>query len=109
MRYVINDYFDDDTDTQRHVREFEILKGEAPEDFPKFIGVGTIEMQLGPQRVPRQFSANLQAENLDEAFDNFDNIMDQAAESAKRDFEQEMKEAFATQQKEEANKIVIPQ
>jgi len=108
LRYTINNYYSDDDEMQRHVREFVVLKGERPKDFPKFIGIGEIQMQLGPQVIPRQFSANLQAEDLDEAFENFDNIMDQAAEAAKKDFEKEMTEALAEQQKTGVNKIVIP-
>lgn len=101
MRYQTNDYYDDEDGVRRHVREFVILKGTPPEDFPKFIGLGVLEIHYGNHTMPRQFSANLQAETLDDAFTNFDSIMTQAAEVAKKEIGEQMRA--------EASKIVVPE
>lgn len=100
MRYQINDYFDDDGGNRRHVREFVILKGTPAADFPKFIGLGVLEVQHGNHVIPQQFSANLQADTLDEAFENFDPIMSQAAEMTKQKINEQIRA--------EASKIVVP-
>lgn len=112
MRYTINDYFDDEGGIRRHVKEFVVLKGDRPKDFPNYIGVGSIEMQLDSQIIPHQFSANLNAETLDEAFEKFDSIMEEAAKAAtkdlERDLEREMHEYIVSQKRAEATKIIVP-
>lgn len=108
MRYTIKDHYEDDDNNRRHVKEFIIEKGDPPEDFPKFIGIGVIEVSLGTQSIPRQFSANLNAETIDEAFGNFDKIMNEASEVAARQFQEEMMNQMAERRREEASRIVVP-
>ena len=108
MIYTVNDFFNDEGGERRHVKEFVIIDGDPPKDFPKYIGVSVIGAQLGSQIVPRQYSANLHADTLQEAFKNFDEIMEKAGHAALEDFEKEMQERFDQQRKEEASKIVVP-
>ena len=111
MRYTIEDHFEDDDGVRRHVKEFVVTKGEPPADFPKFVGVDVIEVQLGPQIMPRQFSADLNAETLDEAFENFNKVMPKASEAAKKQIEQEMEQRREQQQRQmqqKESRIVLP-
>ena len=106
MIYKMEDYYDDGG---RHVKEFVILEGEKPDDFVRFIGVGAIQAQVGPQLIPRQFKADLEVETVAEAFKIFDEVMEPAAEEAKIEFQKELEEQFTQQRRDEASRIVIPE
>lgn len=102
MIYQVEDYYDD---SHRHVREFVVVKGDKPEEFVRYVGVGMIEIRLGNQSIPRQFNANLESETLEEAFGKFDDIMAEASKEVRKEIEKEMDQ----QRQEEMSKIVIPE
>ena len=102
MIYKIQDYYNKEG---LHVKEFIVVEGETPADFPKYVGVGMMEIELGTgQVIPRQFSVNLESKTISEAFDELPGAMREAGPAAKDRFVKEMEEMHRERQK----KIVIP-
>ena len=109
MIYQIEDYYDVDG---THVREYVIIEGEKPDDFPKFVAVGHIEIELpGMQPMPRRFSADIDAENIADAFANAKDAIEKHAPEAVKKFQEEIEAAQKEQMKaqmEDQRKIIIP-
>ena len=90
MIYTIDDYYDD---KQQHVREYRIIEGEAPDNFPRFLAVGHIEIEMaGMSSIPRSFGADIDAENLTEAFEKVAETLEKEAPEAVEKFKQEIAE-----------------
>jgi len=109
MIYEIKDYYSNDGGVGRQIKEYIIVDGsETPEDFPKFVGVGMLEMQVGPETIPQQFSAKIDVETLKEAFEQYDSVMDEASKKASEQFKQQWQQNIKAQQEAESTKIVVP-
>jgi len=103
MIYKIQDYYDIEG---THVREYQIIDGDPPDDFPKFVAVGGIEIEMaGMGSIPRRFSADIEADNVVEAFAKATEAIEKHAPEAVEQFKKEIAEA----QQDSMKKIVVPQ
>lgn len=102
MIYTIKDYYDD---KQQHVREYEVIEGEAPDNFPHYIAVGHIELEVaGMGTIPRSFGADINAENLVEAFEKVAETIEKEAPIAVEKFKKEI----AEEQQKNMKQIITP-
>jgi len=91
--------------TRRTIIEYHVTKGEPVEGFRRFHGVGVLVANLPTgQTVRKDYHFLIVGNDIDEAWDNFEECLERGSKEATANFEAEYRAQMEAQQ----NRLVVP-
>lgn len=101
MIIKVHEYFDD---RGAKITENELISGEICEDMARFIGYGMLQMKTPMGVIPQEITVPIEADSIEEAFEKFESVMNEARPKAI----EEMKQMIRERMEQEQSKIVVP-
>ena len=101
MRYKIETYVEEVDGKHKQIHKREYLDGTAAE----FYGVGHLMIETPMGSFPREFAVKIEVENIDDAFEKFDEEIKKELPNIKAEIEKELKEEV----RQQSSGIIIPE